>query len=80
MIDSATQERIKIYAERTAWPYIMVPVDQLDSVKTLLRDNRVSFWVDSHAVALNGHPAVTVINLGRGADTGQVQRLLDGAN
>jgi hypothetical protein len=80
MIDSATRERIRIYAEKTAWPYVMVPLDQLESVKALLRDNRVPFWVDSHSVAINGHPAVVVINLEHGADTSQVQRLLDDVN
>ncbi len=80
MIDSATQKRIQV---STAWkpiPYIMLSVNQLDAVQSLLRDNQISYWVDSGAVSLNGGPEITFINLKRGTNAELVQHLLDAAN
>lgn len=77
MVDSETQERVVIHAEGTAGAYIMAPVDQIAHIEGVLRRNRVSFWVDDDAISLDGKPAVSVINLGRGADVARVQRLLD---
>lgn len=80
MIDSETQDRIVIHAEGRGGPYVMLPLDQLDAVETILRDNAVSYWVDADAIAVDGKPAVIVINLGRGANRASIQRLLDAAN
>lgn len=77
MIDSETEERIVVHTEGTGGPYLMVPLDQLDAVETVLRNNRIKYWVDSDAISLDGKPAVIVINLGRGADPVPVQALLD---
>ena len=79
MIDSTTQAPITVSADGSAIPYIMVPVDQLEAVKEVLRNLGVSFWVEANAISLNGKPAIAVVNLGRGTDIGQVQRLLDAA-
>lgn len=80
MIDVTTRQRILVHDEGgKGGPYIMLPLDQLDAVEALLRANDVYFWTDSHSISLDGNPAFIVINLGRGADAGQVQRLLDAA-
>ncbi|HEX4792181.1 MAG TPA: hypothetical protein VH370_00225 [Humisphaera sp.] len=80
MIDSETKEKVVVRTEGGAGAYIMVPLDQIAEIEGILRDNRVSFWVDSDAISLDGKPAISVINLGRGADVARVQRLLDAAN
>jgi hypothetical protein len=80
MIDATTRERIIVYDEGTAGPYIMLPLDQLEAVEQILRDNEVPHWTDADAVSLDGKPAIVVINLGSGADAAAVQRLLDAAN
>jgi hypothetical protein len=79
VIDSATHNRITVSTDGNAGPYIMVPVDQLDMVTALLRDNAIAFWVDADAISLDGKPEIVVINLGRGVDATRVQRLLDQA-
>jgi hypothetical protein len=79
MIDSMTRERMIVSSDDTAGPYISVPVDQLDVVEAVLQQNHITYWVDSGAIALNGKPEVTVINLGRRNDASQIQRLLDAA-
>ena len=80
MIDSETQERVMVHTEGTGGPYIMVPVDQIAEIESLLRQDGISFWVDLDAISLDGKPAISVINLGRGTDVYHVQQLLDNAD
>lgn len=77
MIDSTTRARITVSTDGESGPYIMVPLDQLESLTAKLKEGRISFWVDADAIALDGKPEIAVVNLRRGADVGQVQRLLD---
>jgi hypothetical protein len=80
MIDSLTQERIVVSTDGTTGPYIMVPLQQLDSIEAVLRGSQIAYWVDADAISLDGKPEIAVINLGRGASADQIQRLLDNAN
>jgi hypothetical protein len=80
MIDAMTRERITVSAEGIGGPYIMVPLEQLDAIEAMLRENQITYWVDADAISLDGKPEVAVINLGRGTDAGNVQRLLDASN
>jgi hypothetical protein len=80
MTDTATRRPIQVSTDGTSGPYIMVSVELLEKVRKLLVDNDVPHWVDHHAISVNGRPAVTVINLGRKVDSGQVQDLLDAAS
>jgi len=77
MTDATTQERLRVSTDGTAGPYIMVPVSQLDEVKTLFNHEHIRYWVDENAISLNGKPEIAVINLGREADAGAVQNILD---
>lgn len=80
MIDSATQEQVVVRNGGSGGPYIMIPVDQVNVVEVILGNHKVPYWVDSDAISLDGKPAVIVINLGRGADAGRIQRLLDASS
>jgi len=79
MIDLTTHKKITVSTDGEAWPYIMLPLEQLDAVTVILQENNVPFWVDSDAISLNGKPEVAIVNLGRGADAVHVQQLLDDA-
>jgi hypothetical protein len=70
---------MRVSTDGDAGPYIMVPVDQLETVKALLSRKNVHFWVDSDAISLDGEPAIAVINLARGANAEQIQQMLDEA-
>lgn len=80
MIDTETRQRILVHTEGTGGPYIMATIDQVGAIEQLLQDNHVSFWVDADAISLDGNPAISVVNLGRGADVARIQQLLDAAN
>lgn len=79
MIDSTTKQPLYVSTDGDTGPYIMVPVQQIDDVRSLLDANAVPYWVDEEAISLDGKPEVTVVNLGRGADPGTVQAILDNA-
>ena len=79
MIDVSTDRQLCVSTDGNAGPYIMVPVVQLDKVRTVLSDNAISYWVDQEAISLDGKPEITVVNLGRDADPKIVQQHLDDA-
>jgi hypothetical protein len=67
MIDVSTNRPLVVSADGDTGPYIIVPVQQVDAVRTLLDSDDVHYWVDESAISLNGKPELTIINLGRGA-------------
>ena len=79
MTDTAIRRPIRVSTDGTSGPYIMVSVELLEKVRKLLVENDVPHWVDHNAISVDGRPAVTVINLGRTADSHRVQDLLDAA-
>ncbi|HLN31307.1 MAG TPA: hypothetical protein VK395_26435 [Gemmataceae bacterium] len=79
MTDTTTRRPIRVSTDGTSGPYIMISVELLEKVKGLLGENGIPHWVDHNAISVDGRPAVTVINLGRRADSRQVQDLLDDA-
>jgi hypothetical protein len=79
MIDEMTQNRLRVSSDGVAGPYLMIPISQLRRVRELLDCHAIRYWVDSHAISLDGKPAITVINFGRAGNAGQIQALLDEA-
>jgi hypothetical protein len=79
MTDITTKKPLQVSTEGTAGPYLMVPVPQLDSVRSLLDDHRVRYWLDESAISFNGQPYIAVVNLGRKGDASRVQAILDAA-
>jgi hypothetical protein len=79
MTDTSTSERLRVATDGTAGPYIMLPLSQLDEVRELLNRQEIPFWVDSHAISLDGEPLIAVINLGLYGDASKVQAILDEA-
>jgi hypothetical protein len=79
MTDATTNRPIRVSADGTAGPYILVPVSQLDDIVALLRQAGFVFWVDENAISMDGKPAIAVVNLGRGTDAVRVQAILDSA-
>ena len=77
MTDRTTRERLSVSAHGNAGPYIMVPVIQLEEVRTILDNNQIRYWVDEEAISLDGKPEITVINLDPPSEPATVQRLLD---
>jgi hypothetical protein len=55
----------------------MVPVSQVEKVRSLLDQHAVPYWVDPEAISVDGRPEITVVNLGASADPVAVQKILD---
>ncbi len=77
MIDTTTNEPVRVLKYDSARPYIVVPELQLQQVTDVLDANKVSYWVDEEALSMDGGPEITFINLGYGTDPAAIQRLLD---
>jgi hypothetical protein len=79
MIDEMTKRPLQISTDGVAGPYLMVPVNQLESVRKVLDSRKIRYWVDADAISLDGEPAITVVNFGRAGDADQIQATLDKA-
>jgi len=79
MIDISTEKPLYVSTDGDAGPYIMVPVQQIDNVRSLLDAHKIPDWVDEAAISLDGKPEVTVVNLGHNVDAAVVQEILDAA-
>jgi hypothetical protein len=77
MLDITTRKPLYVSTDGDAGPYIMVPVDLLERVKTILDADGIRYWVDEEAITLDDQPEIAVINLGHGSDPATIQRLLD---
>ena len=77
---SATRDEEELYVstDGTAGPYIIVPVNLLDSVRHALSQAQISFAIDEDGVSLGGQPALSVVDLGDGADIVRVREVLEG--
>ena len=78
MTDTATQQPIRV-SDSLAGPYIRLPLASLERVRKLLLEHHIPHWVEHHAISVDGHPPVIVINLGKTVDSRHVQELLDAA-
>jgi hypothetical protein len=79
MIDEMTRDRLRVSTDGVAGPYLMVPVAQLVRVRELLDRHGIRYWTDTHAIRLDGRPAITVVNFGRSGEAARIQSLLDEA-
>ena len=79
MTDTSTQKPMRVITVGTSGGFIMVPMDQLEKVRELLRANDVPHWVGHYSISVNGRPAVVDVNLRRKVDPVRVQELLDAA-
>jgi len=77
MTDITTKERLIVSNEGKASPFMMVPEQQLDAIRTVLDEHCVRYWVDEESIAVDDEPPVTFINFARGTDAEFVQKLLD---
>ena len=77
MIDVTTEQLLRVSDDGITGPYITVPVSQLEDLTRLLASHQVAYDVDEDAIAWDGSPEVTEVNLDRDADAAAVQRILD---
>jgi hypothetical protein len=77
MIDVETRERLKVNTDGDTGPYLMVPLEQLKTVRLILDRSEITFRVSPDAIALDGKPAIAIVNFGRGADINRIQGALD---
>ena len=77
MIDTHTQEQIKVTIPANAGPYIVAPLAQLPEIRERLDRHPVLYWVDTDAISVDNEPFVIWINFGRTEDADRIQAILD---
>jgi hypothetical protein len=77
MASTNTNSQAQVTAYPTGWPYIMAPVDELTSIRKVLDEHRVRYWMDEMSISVNGQPFVSVINFPRHANAEEIQALLN---
>jgi hypothetical protein len=77
VIDATTKKPLHVSTDGTAGPYITLPFSQLTEVRHLLDSHGIRYWVEEDVISFNGAPEEAVIDLGRGANAGAVQAILD---
>lgn len=77
MIDATTQKPLCVSTNGGMRPFMIVPLSQLDTILSLLDENKLSYSVDEEALSLDGKPEVVFIDLGRRTDPALLQSLLD---
>jgi hypothetical protein len=77
MTNVLTNKPLRVWAEESEWPWINLPVSQLDEVRRLLDEHDIRYQVDEHILSINEGPFTTLIKLRRGTDGKAVQAILD---
>lgn len=77
MTNVMTKKPLRVWGEESEWPWIGLPVSQLDEVRRLLDEHDVQYTVDEYYLSVNEGPFTTFINLRRGTNGKAVQAILD---
>jgi hypothetical protein len=77
MIDSITKEPIRVRKYYGAWPYIRLPLDQLDEVKKVLDRAGFRYAVNKYAVSKDGDPYSVGVHFDHRAEVAAIQGVLD---
>jgi thymidine kinase len=77
MIDTMTNNPIRVRVHEDVQPFIKLPKDQVDAVSRLLESNGIQFWVAHISISFNGEPYVSTIHLRWGMNPEKVQAILD---
>ncbi len=79
MKDKRTGLPLCVSIDRRAGPYLTVPFDQMASVRKVLDQAGIPYWVDETAISVSGGPMISVINFSRSLNPDVVQDALDRA-
>jgi len=77
MINSITNEPIRVEKYPGAWPYVRVPLDQLDQAKKLLDHAGFRYSVDVYALSSDGEPYTVDVSFEHRAEVAALQAVFD---
>ncbi len=79
MVGVTTSKPLRVSADGTAGPYLMLPLDDVVRVKVLLDAHGIYHSVEEDAISIDGSPYITVIDFGLEADADRIQSIFDSA-
>jgi hypothetical protein len=77
MTNTTTKKPILISINKNALPHIMVPLAQLEQLRTLLDANDIHYWVSEQVVSIDGKPEIAFVNLRQETIPDDVRQFLD---
>jgi hypothetical protein len=80
MIDSVHGGRLTIDIGEGGYSNLIVPVSQLDQVKSLFDAHQLVYWIAEEYLSVDDEPEVAFISFSLNADKKFAQQLLDGAD
>ncbi|MDB5308217.1 MAG: hypothetical protein JWO38_2419 [Gemmataceae bacterium] len=78
MVDIATHKPLQVEPS-AGGPLLWVSVPQLDVLRPLLDQHRVTYWLSEGAASYGGGPYIAVVSFGRSGNAAQIQAVLDAA-
>jgi hypothetical protein len=77
MTDLTTQNRLVVYSESKAWPYLWAPLIQIEKLKELFDRHQIRYYVEDFSLSRNNGPEIVKISFGRNSDPIAIQNILD---
>jgi hypothetical protein len=78
MIDVITNKPIRVTDGGEGASYIRLAVSQLDTVRQLLDQHGIQYWLSESILSVNGGPAKTSIHISKRSGPAAAQAVLDG--
>ncbi|MCE9533030.1 MAG: hypothetical protein K8T89_18180 [Planctomycetes bacterium] len=79
MTNVMTKNPLRVSNDNKTWPYLSLPVSQLDDVRRLLDRDGIRYTVSPNFLSFDDEPPVTIIRFGRDSDGVAIQAILDHA-
>jgi hypothetical protein len=80
MIDVITKKPLRVSTHEIAGSSLRIPEDQVDQIRQRLDRHAIRYWVDRHAISIDGGPEITYVHFGPNSDAAQIQAILDEAD
>ena len=79
MIDKVTNKPFKITPQEGGWPYIRLPLEQLEDVRHVLDAHGIRYHTSGSGVNFDNGPYIALIDLAYKTDVAKLQAILDAA-
>lgn len=77
MIDTSTEQPVKVKYVEGAGPYLEIPYSQIPDLQRVLNEHGVKHWVEESVFSWNGGPGIVHVRFGRAGNRDAVQAVLD---
>ncbi len=77
MIDTSTEQPVKVMYTEGAGPYLEIPYSQVPDVERALKEHSIYYWLREGVFSWNGGPEIAMVRFGRAGDRDAIQAVMD---